>query len=363
MSDIVLFGATGYTGNLTARAMAARGLAPVLAGRNRDALKALAKELGGLPVRVADVADPVSVRKLVKTGDVLVTTVGPFARYGKSALDAALAGKAHYFDSTGEPAFIRQVFEDYDARVQATGKAFLTAFGYDYVPGHTVAAAALQKAGSKAVRVEIGYFFRGKVAVSQGTFNSVLGAMLEPGICYNDGARKPDFGGLRTREFEVDGKTVKAISVPGSECSALPSSFPQLTDVNVYMGMGPIAPIMSGISKAQTLLFRLPLYKRGVSWLANRFVSSGKGPSEEERDNSGAYVVGIAYDSAGRALATAELQGVNVYTYTAGILAWGAEQALKGNIKASGSVGPVAAFGLDALIAGNREAGFNLTVR
>jgi short subunit dehydrogenase-like uncharacterized protein len=51
MADIVLFGATGYTGKQTAQAMVARGLAPVLAGRNRDALKAMAKALGGLPVR------------------------------------------------------------------------------------------------------------------------------------------------------------------------------------------------------------------------------------------------------------------------------------------------------------------------
>lgn len=363
MSDIVLFGATGYTGRLTARAMVARGLAPVLAGRNRDALRALAKELGGLPVRVADIADPVSVRKIVKNGDVLVTTVGPFARYGKPALDAALAGKAHYLDSTGEPAFIRQVFEQYGERAKAAGKAFITAFGYDYVPGHTVAAAALDKAGPRAVRVDVGYFFLGKVKVSQGTFSSVLGAMLEPGIVYNNGAHQPAYGGLATQRFELDGKTVNAVSVPASECIALPHSYPQLTDVNVYLGFGPLATVLSGVSRAQTLLFRLPLYKRSVSWLANRFVSGGEGPSDEERANSGARVVGIAYDADGNALATAELRGVNVYTYTAGILAWGAQQALAGRLQATGALGPVQAFGMDALVAGNRDAGFELTVR
>ena len=180
MADIVLFGATGYTGQLTARALVARGQAPVLAGRNRAALKALGKELGGLSVRIADVADAVSVRKIVKSGDVLVSTVGPFARYGKPALDAALAGKAHYLDSTGEPGFVRQVFEDYDARVKATGKAFITAFGYDYVPGNTAAAAALEKAGKNAVRVDVGYFVAGGAGfgMSQGTRASLVGAMV-----------------------------------------------------------------------------------------------------------------------------------------------------------------------------------------
>lgn len=362
MTDIVLFGATGYTGRLTAQALVARGQAPVLAGRNREALKALAKKLGGLPVRVADVADPVSVRKIVKPGDVLVSTVGPFVRYGKPALDAALAGKAHYLDSTGEPAFMRQVFEQYGARAAAAGKAFLTAFGYDYVPGHTVAAAALEKAGKKAVRVEIGYFFVGKVAMSQGTFSSLVGAMLDPGLTYNDGASQPGYGGMRTRSFVIDGKKQQALSVPGSECIALPVSYPQLTDVNVYLGIGPLAPLLSGFSRAQSLLLQVPLYKRGMGWVANRFVSAGDGPDEEARANTGSHIVAIAYDADGKELATAELRGVNVYTYTGAILAWGAEQALHGKLLGSGALGPVQAFGLPALITGNREAGLELTV-
>lgn len=366
MADIVLFGATGYTGQLTAHAMVARGLAPVLAGRNRDALKAQAKALGGLSVRVADVADPVSVRKIVKTGDVLVSTVGPFARYGKPALDAALAGKAHYLDSTGEPAFIRQVFEDYDARVKATGKAFVSAFGYDYVPGNTAAAAALEKAGRKAVRVDIGYFVtdgRG-FDMSQGTRASLFGAILEPGIFYNDGARQPGLGGLRSRRFDLGERMASAISVPGSECIALPSSYPRLKDVNVYLGwFGALSPVMNGLSHAQSMLFRVPGYKRALGWISDRVGSSGGGPDEATRAASGSHVIAIAYDAEGNELAIAEMRGVNGYTYTAAMLAWGAEQALAGHVKASGALGPVAAFGLDALIAGNREAGLELTVR
>lgn len=367
MADIVLFGATGYTGQLTARAMVARGMTPVLAGRNRDALKALAKELGGLSVRVADVADPVSVRKIVKTGDVVVSTVGPFARFGKPALDAALAGKAHYLDSTGEPGFVRQVFEDYDARVKATGKAFITAFGYDYVPGNTAAAAALEKAGRKAVRVDVGYFVaEGKgFDMSQGTRASLMGAMLEPGIHFNDGARQPGLGGLRTRKFDLGGgRQAGAISVPGSECIALPSSYPRLKDVNVYLGwFGMLSPVVSGLSHAQSLLFRVPGYKRALGWVSGRVGSNGNGPDEAERAASGSHIIAIAYDAEGNELAVAELRGVNGYTYTANILAWGAQQALAGKVKDSGAIGPVAAFGLNALVAGNREAGLELTVR
>lgn len=366
MASIVLFGATGYTGQLTARAMVARGLAPVLAGRNQQALKALAQELGGLDVRVADVSEPVSVRRIVKGGDVLVSTVGPFTRFGKPALDAALAGKAHYLDSTGEPGFIRQVFEDYDARARAAGKTFVTAFGYDYVPGNTAAAAALKHAGSKAVRVDVGYFVEGGAAfgMSQGTRASLVGAMLDPGIFFNDGARQPGLGGLRTRKFSLDGKMHYAISVPGSECIALPSSFPQLRDVNVYLGwFGALSPVMSGLSRAQGLLFRVPGYKRAMGWVSNRVGSSGHGPDEAARASNGSHIVAVACDAEGNELAVAELRGANGYTYTANMLAWGAEQALAGRVQASGAVGPVAAFGLDALLRGNREAGLELSLR
>src|SRR3954447_12561246 len=87
---IVLFGATGYTGDLTARALVDRGERPVLAARTEARVRALADELGGLDWAVADVGDPGSVGALVSRGDVLVSTVGPFARWG----DAAARGGA-----------------------------------------------------------------------------------------------------------------------------------------------------------------------------------------------------------------------------------------------------------------------------
>ena len=80
---IVLFGATGYTGRLVAAAMVERGMKPVLAARSAGPLRELADELApGLETATADVADPPSVRALVEPGDVLVTTVGPFVRWG-----------------------------------------------------------------------------------------------------------------------------------------------------------------------------------------------------------------------------------------------------------------------------------------
>ena len=144
---IVLFGATGYTGRLTAEAMVARGDRPVLAGRNAERVAALAEQLGGLETAIADVAEPASVRALVESGDALVATVGPFARWGDPAVEAAIDAGACYLDSTGEPAFIRRVFERFGKAAEQAGTGLVTAFGYDWVPGNLAGALALREAG------------------------------------------------------------------------------------------------------------------------------------------------------------------------------------------------------------------------
>ena len=166
---IVLFGATGYMGALAARALAARGVRPVLAARNAHRLQVLATHLGGFDTAVADVARPETVRALVERGDVLVSTVGPFARFGEPAVQAAIAAGAHYLDSTGEGSFIREVFERHGPGARTAGCALLTAFGYDFVPGHLAGALALREAGEAVTRIDIGYFTPGRFATSGGT--------------------------------------------------------------------------------------------------------------------------------------------------------------------------------------------------
>src|SRR5918998_478343 len=86
---IVLLGATGYTGKLVAQALADRGARPVLAGRDPAKLAPLAERLGGMETARVDVSDSAAVRGLVERGDVLITTVGPFARLGEPAVRAA----------------------------------------------------------------------------------------------------------------------------------------------------------------------------------------------------------------------------------------------------------------------------------
>ena len=162
---IVIFGATGYTGKLTAEALVSTGGKPLLAGRSAESLKALAKELGGdLETAVADVSDPASVRGLLGPGDVMLSTVGPFAKWGAPAIEAAIEAGSPYIDSTGEPPFIRRVFDEWGPKAERAGAPLLTAMGYDWVPGNLAAALALREAGDAARSVEVGYFMTGAVS-------------------------------------------------------------------------------------------------------------------------------------------------------------------------------------------------------
>ena len=353
---VVLFGATGYTGRLTAEAMVERGLHPVLAARSAGNLEDLAGELGGdLETAVADVSDPGSVRELVERGDVLVTTVGPFVRWGAPAAAAATTAGAHYLDSTGEPAFIREVFERYGPAAAGHDAAMLTAFGYDWVPGNLAGGLALRSAGDDAVRVDIGYFVTGKGSASGGTQASSLGALAESGFVFRDGRVRRERSAKRMRSFRVGSKQRDAVSVGSSEHFALPKVAPQLREVNTYLGwFGPLSRPIQVLS----LGLSVPGAGTAVKAVGERLVKgSSGGPDGQTRAKFGSHVVAIAYDAGGRELCEVHVSGVDGYTFTGRILAWGAEQAATGGLQGTGALGPVEAFGLVALADGCRWAG------
>ncbi|HEU4977565.1 MAG TPA: saccharopine dehydrogenase NADP-binding domain-containing protein [Solirubrobacteraceae bacterium] len=362
---IVLFGATGYTGDLTARVLVARGAQPVLAARSEARVRALAEELGGLEWALADVARPETVRALVGDGDVLLSTVGPFARWGDPAVEAAIAAGAHYVDSTGEPPFIRRVFEHYGPRAQAAGSALVTALGYDWTPGNLAGALALRDAGAAATRVRIGYFMTGSAGsdgMSGGTRASATGALLEPSFAWRGGRLVTERGGKRMHAFEArPGKRLQAISVGSSEHFALPAVHPGLREVGVYLGwFGPASRGVQAFSLATAAITKLPGARGALQALSARAVKgSTGGPDAAARATTGSLIFAEALDDAGTVLASVRLEGANGYDFTAGMLAWGAQQLAAGAVRDAGALGPVGAFGLDALEAGAAEAGIH----
>ena len=359
---VVLFGATGYTGELTARAMAKRGMKPVLAARRRDAVEALAAELGGLESAIADISDPSSIRALVERGDTLVTTVGPFARWGDAALEAAIDAGAHYIDSTGEPPFVRRVFEEAGPRAEASGTVAMTAMGYDWVPGNLTGALALSEAEG-AVGVRIGYFAtgRGLGGMSGGTRASLMGVLMEPSFQFREGSLVTERGAKKLHSFGVGGRQRQGISVGTSEAFSLPRAYPELRDVEVYLGwFGRQSRAMQGFSLVGSGLAKIPGFSKATGAAVERFVkTSTGGPDEEARKSGGSLFAAEALDESGKVIATVGTGGISGYEFTGLFLAWAAEATSKGEAAqaGAGALGPVEAFGLDRLEAGCEECG------
>ncbi len=370
---VILLGATGYTGRLAAEAMVRAGLAPVLAGRRHDAVVRLADRLAPLAPRpstqpgiaVADAGDPASVRRLIESSDdVLVSTVGPFVEWGDAAVGAAVDAGAAYLDSTGEPPFIRRIFEVFGPRATTTGARLITAFGYDYVPGNLAGALALRRcrrAGRPATRLDIGYFIEGAFGISSGTRASAAGVLLAPSYARRGGAlvERRSTGG-RTREFDLGrGRAWKGLPVAGSEHLALPLTDPDVTDIEVWLGWaGRWTPAAAYAGTALGAVAAVPgAGERVMRALRQRLGrTTGEGPDAAGRAAARTVVQAEAFDAVGRPLTTVRVEGPSPYDLTGELLAWGAAMAATQSVT-PGAHGPVDAFGLDALERGCADMG------
>src|SRR3954449_8382910 len=141
--DVVLFGATGFTGALTAEYLAANapeGTRWALAGRNADKLAALRDRLGvDVPLLPAAVPDADSLRDIARRARVVITTVGPYLNYGEPLVAACAEAGTDYVDLTGEPEFVDRMYLEHHARAVETGARIVHACGFDSIP-HDVGA-------------------------------------------------------------------------------------------------------------------------------------------------------------------------------------------------------------------------------
>ncbi|HEV7829663.1 MAG TPA: NmrA family NAD(P)-binding protein [Pseudonocardiaceae bacterium] len=373
---IVLFGATGYTGARVAEAMVRRGLRPVLAGRDTGKLASLAGRLealqgqGTLDVVRADVSDAASVRDLISRDDVLVSTVGPFVRFGEPAVRAAVDAGAIYFDSTGEAPFIRRVFEEFGPLARRSGASLITAFGHDYVPGNLAGALTLQRTGAPVHRLEVGYLIRGggrAQVISRGTFASAVGLLTGLGFTWRHGIQ-PEPTASRAGTVKLGGLEYPALAIGATEHYSLPRfAGPQgLPEVDVYLGRFTPATRLTKLSyRMIPALLALPGARSlvcGVGKFAMRWVAEE--PDATALSQVTSHIVGTAYDAGGAELAQVHLASGDPYQLTADLLAWGAQRAAEQGVSGPGALGPVEAFGVKVLTTGAVEVGLrNLTGR
>jgi len=133
--DLVLLGATGFTGGLVADYLVNQpALKWALVGRSRDKLAAVARAHGDVPVIVADALDPAAMAEVAHRTRVICTTAGPYAKYGAEVVAACAAAGTHYCDLTGEVSFMRRMIDEHHERAVQTGARIVHACGFDSIP-------------------------------------------------------------------------------------------------------------------------------------------------------------------------------------------------------------------------------------
>ncbi|WP_397582370.1 saccharopine dehydrogenase family protein [Sphingorhabdus sp.] len=179
--DIIVYGATGYTGRLVAEYLNDKnGLKWAMAGRSADKLAEVRDLIGAAadtPLIVADASDPDTLDAMVKRTKVVLTTVGPYQLYGNELVAACVANGTDYTDLCGEPAWMRQKIDQHDAAAKASGARIVFSAGFDSIP-FDLGVLMLQKHcvatfGAPAPRV------KGRVRAMKGTFSGGTAASLK----------------------------------------------------------------------------------------------------------------------------------------------------------------------------------------
>lgn len=185
--DVVLYGATGFVGRQTVAHFAqhAGGLRWALAGRNAERLQAVQREAGpgaaqpGIVVAAAD--DDAALDALARRTRVVLSTAGPFARFGSPLVAACVRHGTHYVDITGETPWVRTLIDAHHEQAARSGTRIIPCCGFDSVPSDLaawLAAQALQERGQTCVEAKAVFSMRG--GVNGGTLASALN-MLESG--------------------------------------------------------------------------------------------------------------------------------------------------------------------------------------
>jgi short subunit dehydrogenase-like uncharacterized protein len=339
--DIVLFGATGFTGALTAEYLvqhAPPGTRLALAGRNRGKLEQVSERLTQagaeveLPLLRADVTDADSIREIAESTRVVITTVGPYILHGEPLVAACAVAGTAYVDLTGEPEFVDQMWLNHHEQAERSGARIVHSCGFDSIPYDL---GALFTVGHlpEDVPIKLEGFVRAGGTFSGGTYHSAVQIMgrLRQGVRV---ARQ-----RRQREPRPAGRRVKGVTgVPHRDATAggwvvpFPTIDPQTVlrsaralprygpdfSYSHYLVVGRL-PAVAGLTVGAGAVIALAQLPPTRSLLL-KLKDPGDGPSPEQRDK-GWFKVRFVGEGAGQRVVTEVAGGDPGYGETAKMLA------------------------------------------
>jgi short subunit dehydrogenase-like uncharacterized protein len=370
--DVVLFGATGFTGALTAEYLAANaGDAQVaLAGRNRSKLEKLGLDL---PLIEADVEDPGSLREMASAARVLITTVGPYIKYGEPLVAACAETGTDYVDLTGEPEFVDLMYARYHERAVESGARIVHCCGFDSIP-HDLGAYFTVTQLPENVPIKVEGFVRAGGTFSGGTFESALTAFSRVRQTAKAGSER------KRLEPRPDGRRAhgvrpmpKRVSELGAWALPMPTIDPQIVvrSARALDRYGPdfsyghyfatkSLPVAAGIPAGAAGLFAVAQVGPARRWLLGRR-KPGEGPSKEQIEK-GWFKVRFHGEGGGSRVATEVSGGDPGYGDTAKMLSEAALCLAQDDLpESAGQVTTATAMG-DALIDRLQAAGIRFEV-
>jgi short subunit dehydrogenase-like uncharacterized protein len=375
--DVVLFGATGFTGGLTAEYLARHAPARLrwaLAGRNPAKLEAVRDRLGvDVPLLHADSTDPVSLADVAAATRVVITTVGPYLAHGEPLVAACAEAGTDYVDLTGEPEFVDRVYLAHHATAQRTGARLVHACGFDSVPHDLGALHAVQQLAATGP-VRLRGVVRSGAMFSGGTFHSALGqfsrARQMRSVMQERRRAEPRPEGRRARAVQgrphrdpvlgywlLPMPTIDPFVVARS-AAALPAYGPDFS-YSHYAGTKTLRYAAGG-AVAVAAVFGAAQVPPLRSFLLGK-VPQGEGPDEKRRARSW-FSVDFVAEGDGRSVHTRVSGGDPGYDETAKMLAESALcLALDDNPETAGQVTTAQAMG-DSLLARLQAAGIRFEV-
>ncbi|MCA9889509.1 MAG: saccharopine dehydrogenase NADP-binding domain-containing protein [Anaerolineae bacterium] len=320
MSDIrwMLYGATGFTGPLIAEEAVRRGHRPILAGRNAEKLRKLARGLS-LKHVAFDLDDVNTIAEHIADVDVVFHAAGPFTFTSDPMIRACLATHTHYLDITGELPVLEKTFT-YDEAARSNRIALISGCGFDVVPTDCLGAYVARHVTAASL-LEIGVAGFGNV--SAGTLRSSLEMVDNGGNTIRQDGKLQD-APFTTKRIPMPGGDVTALSVPwGDVATAYRTT--GIRNIRAYMATpGPLATLAKVSGPLIRPLLKNAAIRRGVGLLASRFAN---GPTYEQREEGQVFLWARASNDAGETkqawMATPE-----VYRFTAEIAIAAVEQVM-----------------------------------
>ncbi|GAB4197303.1 MAG: saccharopine dehydrogenase NADP-binding domain-containing protein [Wenzhouxiangellaceae bacterium] len=302
----MIYGANGYTGELTARAACERGLQPVLSGRNEAQVKALAEELS-LPWRCFDLDDPQVVAEQIGDMVLVLHCAGPFSVTSAPMVNACIERGVHYLDITGE-IDVFAACHDLDGKALAAAAVVIPGVGFDVVPTDCLAM-QLSRALPQAVELELAFAAGG--GLSPGTAKTSVEGLGKGGRIRQGGQLTSVPLGWQTRDIPFADGAQHAVTIPwGDVYTAFVST--AIPNIKVYTTVPP-----SSVSKLRRLRWLRPLLAlRPVQrLLQSRVGAKVRGPNADKRQRSRCQIWGQVRSADGKVV-SAELETPNGYELT-----------------------------------------------